>query len=292
MGKVLGQVADETDQTIAQIMSGYDLIDQSMFEQKFRGLKAFWKIRASGFLDDSSAGKPDQGLWFGEDDVAQRSVTGHDTGHGGIGKHRKVRNAGLRQFGERGAGLGHLHEAEDSFVHARPARGGDYDYGNPHFQSSLYGSSDFFSHHRSHASTEKAKIHHRQTYQAPVHLADSGNHGIRQVRFLAILTKFVLIGRNPFELEGISGAHLGIEFLEGSRIDQGIDAIGSRQGKVIAAGRNHHQVLFEFLYEDHVARLGTFGPQTLGHSFATLDVYLGILGLAEKRHVLKIKVYP
>jgi hypothetical protein len=73
--------------------------------------------------------KPISALGLGDDDVAEHREAGRHAAHGRIGEHRDERQLALRQLGERSGSLGHLHERQQAFLHARAARGGEADVG-------------------------------------------------------------------------------------------------------------------------------------------------------------------
>jgi hypothetical protein len=53
-----------------------------------------------------------------------------DAAHGRVGQHADVGQLGLGQARQRGIGLGHLHQAQQAFLHARAAGGGEADEGH------------------------------------------------------------------------------------------------------------------------------------------------------------------
>src|SRR5947199_10011873 len=92
----------------------HDLIDQTVFLEKFGSLKSFWQILVRRFPDHAWPSKTNHTFGFGDDDVTKRSITRHYAGGGRIGEHRNVRQARVGVPGERAAGLSHLHQTERS----------------------------------------------------------------------------------------------------------------------------------------------------------------------------------
>src|SRR5207247_6168114 len=138
----------------------HDLIDQTVFLEKFGSLKSFWQILVRLFADHAWPSKTNHTFGFGDDDVTKRSITRHYAGGGRIGEHRNVRQARVGMPGERAAGLSHLHQTEHAFIHARAAGGRDDDDWNALRGGKLDHAGNAFAHHRTHGGSKKSKIHH------------------------------------------------------------------------------------------------------------------------------------
>lgn len=155
----VGHVFEQLAQGAAHFLAVHNLIDQPVFQHELGGLKSWREIGVSGFFDHSRSGEADHALGFGDDDVAESGETCGDSAGGGVGEDGDVGQSGLAMAGEGGAGFGHLHEAEDAFMHAGTAGGGKNDDGFFLGGGELDGAGDFLADDATHAGTEKAEVH-------------------------------------------------------------------------------------------------------------------------------------
>jgi hypothetical protein len=73
-------------------------------------------------LDHPLAGEADEGVGLGDVDVAEHRVARGDPAGGRVGEHDDVRQPGFLEPAGHHGRLGHLHQAEDAFLHPRAAR--------------------------------------------------------------------------------------------------------------------------------------------------------------------------
>ena len=94
----------------------------------------------------------------------------------------------LRVIRERGAGFGHLHQAEHPFIHPRAAAGGNDDDGQFLFRAAFNQPRQFFADDRTHRAAEKIKIHHAQRDAVLADFAKAGDDGVleRRVFFVGV----------------------------------------------------------------------------------------------------------
>ena len=189
----------------------------------------------------------------------------------------------LGVIGQRGAGLGHLHEAEHAFIHARAAAGGDDDRAAASFSVARSISRVSFSPTtepieppRKLKSITPSAARCSPILQIPVITAS-----FRPVRFLVIL-QLGGVGGHPGEAEHVHARHVGIHLLEGAGFDQRMDALAGADGEMMLAMRADLQVLVQFLVENHRGALRALGPQALGN-VAFLGFAAGQLGLFGER---------
>ena len=97
------------------------MIERAVIEQEFAALKAFGQRLAHGLLDDARTRETDERARLGDVEVAEHRETRGHAARGRIGQHRDERQTRLRKPRERGAGLGHLQQREQRFLHARAA---------------------------------------------------------------------------------------------------------------------------------------------------------------------------
>ena len=96
-------------------------------QQELRALEAFGQLLAHRVLDHARAGEADQRLRLGDHHVAEEGEARRHAAHRRIGQHADVGQPRLGQPGQRGIGLGHLHQRQQPFLHARAAGGGEAD---------------------------------------------------------------------------------------------------------------------------------------------------------------------
>lgn len=93
----------------SQVASVHDSVDEAMVEQEFAGLKAFWQFHADCLLDDLGACKADQGLGFGQIDIAQAGEAGGHSAHGRVGEDGNIKPTSGIVACQGRRDLGHLH---------------------------------------------------------------------------------------------------------------------------------------------------------------------------------------
>ena len=226
---------------------------------------------------------------LGDDDIAERGVTGHHACHGRIGQNRKVRDLRFAQAGECRAGFGQLHEAEDAFLHACTTRSGDDDHWNLLIDAALDGAGQLFASCRAEAGRHEAEVHHGDAHGDAAHLADARNDG---VGFLGLgLVRFQLfwVGAGRVELKWVERADLGVHLFESALVKHRIDAVARFEREVVAAGRHYHQVFLEHTIINDLTSFRTFRPKILG-DVLLFDGDCRVLGFSEECHsVGKVK---
>src|SRR5690606_15089923 len=80
----LTQVVHQICQAGPKLISGYDKIQKSMFQQKFRSLKTLRKFLFDGFLNHPWTGETNQGIGFGKIQIAQHGKRRRNTPGGRI----------------------------------------------------------------------------------------------------------------------------------------------------------------------------------------------------------------
>ena len=102
-------------------------IDHAMFEQIFGTLEAFGQFFADRLFDHALPGKADKRAGFCNLDIAEHRVACGDAAGGRVGQHNDIGQACLTQHLDRDGRARHLHQAENTFLHARAAGGGEDD---------------------------------------------------------------------------------------------------------------------------------------------------------------------
>ena len=149
---------DQFVQSIFQVFSLYDTVDDSVFHQEFRPLEPLRQLLAYGLFYNPGAGKSHQRARLPQNDVSQHGETGRNPSGSGIGQHGYIEQArvGVTLQGRRR--LGHLHQGNHPFLHPGPAGAGEDDQRKPSGGGAFNGSGQFFPDHVSHASHHKSGI--------------------------------------------------------------------------------------------------------------------------------------
>ena len=95
---------------VGQLGPGHDQVDLALLHQELGGLEPLGELLADGLLDHLGAGEPDLHLGLADDEVAERREGGAHPAVGGVRQQREIGDACLGEEGQRGRGLGHLHE--------------------------------------------------------------------------------------------------------------------------------------------------------------------------------------
>ena len=118
-----GMKLQDLDQRIPQLTAGHHLIHKAVFHLEFAALEPGGQLFTDGLLNNAGAGKADECPRFGQHDIAQACKAGGHAACGGVCQHADVQPALCRKALDGGAGLGHLHQAENALLHPRAAAG-------------------------------------------------------------------------------------------------------------------------------------------------------------------------
>ncbi len=168
--------------------------------------------------------------------------------------------------GQRGAGLGHLHEGVHPLLHPGTTRGADQHQRTLLLQRAAGKPGDLLPDDRTHRPTHEREVHHAEIVGKPVELPDAGIDGVRRPRLRDRPVE-------PFgvrlELERILGAEVAPEFAPGPLIRQQLDVLLRADPAVLAALRTDIEGTLEFVPDVHVTTAVTFLPG-IGRNLATL----------------------
>ncbi len=139
----------------------------------------------------------------------------------------------------RRTGLGHLHEGEDSLLHACTAAGGEENDGFPCQGSFDHRFSDLLTDDRSHGTSHEVKGHDADNTRLSVYRGFTGDDGLFKFRFITGLCDLLFIAFKPDRVwEGIVKG----EFLEGIGIGDRGDPFCRGEPVMVSAFRTHLQV--------------------------------------------------
>ena len=104
-----------------------DQVEHAVLDEELAALESFGQLLPDRLLDDARPGEADQRLRLGDVQIAEhREAGGHAAGRR-IGEDRDERQAGAVEPRQRRRDLGHLHQRQRAFHHARAARARDHD---------------------------------------------------------------------------------------------------------------------------------------------------------------------
>ena len=195
-------------------------------------------------------------------------------------EHADIGQTLLRMVGESGGGLGHLHEAENAFIHARAATAGNDDDRQSLFRRAFDEPCQFFAHDRAHRTAEKTEIHHAQRGPVFADFAQAGDDRVLQRGSFLMRFQLGSVGGHAGETERVRARHFGVHFLERAGFHQRVDPFARADGEMVAALRADLQVFVQFLVENHCAALGTLRPEPLGNVafFGFAAAHSGLFG--------------
>src|SRR5690349_2344595 len=84
-------------------------VKETVIENKFGALKAFWKVLANRFADNTRTRKTDQCSGFGNIEITEHCIGGCNTTCCRVCKQRDIWNLGFIEQRYLGGGLSHLH---------------------------------------------------------------------------------------------------------------------------------------------------------------------------------------
>lgn len=232
-----------------------------MVEEELGCLEAGGEFGLGGVFDDARAGEANHGAGFGDYEIANAGVAGHDAGVCGISEDADVGEAGARVVGEGTAGLGHLHEAEHAFIHAGAAAGRDDDDRKGFFSAGFNEAREFFANDTAHGAGEEVGFHDGKGEAVGANFADAGDDGFDGSGFFLVVGDFFGIAR---ELERIEAGHAGVHFFKRAGFDEGMDAFAGAEGEVESAVLTDLEVFIQVFVVKHRGTLFALGPKPFG----------------------------
>ena len=154
----LAVVIEQIGEAAAQGGAVDDEIDHAVIEEELGGLEAVGQFLLGDLLDDARSGEADEGAGLGHDDIGDGGVAGGDAAVAGIDQQGDVRHARFAQPGEGGDGFGHLHEGEESLVHAGAAGGVDAQQRHAGLGGALDRAGELFPEDGTHAGAHEAEV--------------------------------------------------------------------------------------------------------------------------------------
>ena len=130
-----------------------------------------------------------------------------------------------------GARLGHLHEREHAFLHARAARrGDDARSGSRSAVASSKARAIFSPTTRAHRRADEAEVHRAEHERVPVDASPAGDDRLGQAALLGGGHELVRVGLDRRELERIARHEVGVDLGEAALVGEQLDALRARSG--------------------------------------------------------------
>jgi hypothetical protein len=130
----------------------------------------------SGLRDHPWAREVELRSRLGDTNIGQRCEAGQNASCAGVGQYGQKRRSRLVHQIDRARCLGHLHEAQDSLLHARPPGAADRDERQLLGARKFGAAPDTFAHHAAHAAAHVAEIHDCQNAVDAIDATCSGDN--------------------------------------------------------------------------------------------------------------------
>ncbi len=121
-----------------------------------------------------------------------------------------------------------------------------------------YSIRDPFANDGPHGRGQKSKIHHRERDLVTVDHSMTANDGVSQSGSFLIIFEPIFVTGHSLKTQGVDRFQIGIHLKEGLRIEQIVDPVLGREGKVIFAPRANAQIFIQLDFMDHFVAAGTF----------------------------------
>ncbi|CAM3338581.1 hypothetical protein PANO111632_14890 [Paracoccus nototheniae] len=242
-----------------------DAVQHAMFQQIFGALESFGQLFADGLFDDPGACETDQGIRFGDVDIAQHRIAGRHPARGRMGQHDDIGDARFLEHLDRDGGAGHLHQRQDALLHARATGGGEEDQRLADLDRAFGGGDDGIADIHAHGPAHEAEVLTHGDDRRPADLSLGDQHGLffagGFLRGLHAVGIFLLVPELQRVDDRIGNLHLD----EGAAVEQRAKAFARGDPHMVIAVRADVQIVRQFPVEQHGPAFGAFGPQILGH---------------------------
>src|ERR1700739_288144 len=240
-----------------------DGVEEALLKEKLRALEAFGKFLPDRLLNHARAGETDQRSRLGNVQIPEHGkACGHAAGRR-IGKDADIRNARIVQLRQRSRDFRHLHEADDSLLHARPTRRCDDNKRLAPDTSAVDGAGDGLADNGSHGASGEGVLHGADHDRMRTELANGIENGVVQSGRLLRLAQTLLVGLQVGEIERIRRPKpTDDQFV--SRIQQQIQSLSRADLEVVLALGADIHVGLKVSLPDRLPASRTLHPQALG----------------------------
>ncbi len=116
-----------------------------------------------------------------------------------------------------------------------------------------------------HASAAEAEVHHGERHGKAPDRALAPDESVGKAGLGLILSKLRSIAGKA---QGVAAAHAGVVLAKGALVRGDGDAFPGREASVVAAVSADMEILLHLGLVEHVAALGTLGPEAVGDGLA------------------------
>ena len=219
-----------------QLGTMHDHVDGAMLKEELATLEAFRKLLADGLLDHARTGEADQRLGFADDHVAEHRQAGGNAAVDRVGQYRDERDAFFAQARQNRRGLGHLHQRDQRFLHARAAGG---------------------AHRTAHEGELEGAGDHRHALQLAAH----GDQRVLLASVLLCRGEAILVLLAVAEFQAVHRLEVGTQLLATVLIEEDVQAGTRVDAHVVIALRADIQGLFQLRTVQHGFAGRAFVPQ-------------------------------
>mmetsp|Transcript_23022 Transcript_23022/g.38983 ORF Transcript_23022/g.38983 Transcript_23022/m.38983 type:complete len:326 (+) Transcript_23022:3610-4587(+) len=265
------QHPNDAHQFVAHVRAARHPVQHPVIQQIFGPLKPLGQFLADGLLDHAGTCKANQCIWLGNMYIAQHRIgRGHAPGCG-MRQHNDVGQARLFQHLHSHGRTGHLHQAQDAFLHARASCGGEQHQRPLELHRLLGGSNYCIAHIHPHGPGHKAEVLSRSDDGRAPNLTCGDQHRLVFARRLLGGAHAIRVLLLISELQRVRHRRRHGNLGKDTAIKQGDKPIPWRDGHVVVAIGANVQVIAEFPVEQHGAALVAFGPQIVWRFAARKD---------------------
>ena len=242
-----------------------DHVERAVIEQEFAALKPFRQRFAHGLLDDARTGKADQRTRLGHVEVAEHREAGRNAARGRIGQHGNERHPCLRQPRQRCAGLGHLHQRKQRFLHARAATRREAHQRRLVLDAMFHGALEALADHRAHGPAEEFELERAGDDLQPFERTGDRDQRIALTGGLLRRRETIAVTLAVAKLERIFGRHFGADLHLFALIEETRQPFAAADAHVMAALRTDIEIALELGAVQHCVAGRTLDPQSLGN---------------------------
>src|SRR2546426_2285001 len=287
-GRLVDEEGEDAPDGLLELAPLDDHVELPVREQKLGALESLGQRLPDRLGDDPRAREADQRARLGEDDVAEHREARGDPAGGGIREDGNVGQPAGSEPLERGGGLGHLHQGQDTLLHARAARRRDDDHWQVLVDRELDRAGELLAHHRSHAAPEEAELERGQDGGLAADTRETADHGLVGRGLLGGCPDALAVLLGVLEAQRIGRRQTRLALLERAGIGEHRDALpgGDPEG-IVALGTDAAGALHLGAVHDLLAGVA-LDPQSFGDGdFARLASRLVRL-TPEPRHDLRL----
>ncbi|MNG85530.1 hypothetical protein D3C79_442900 [compost metagenome] len=236
-----------------------------MLQQELAALEAFRQLLAHGLLDHARAGEADQCLRLADDHVTEHGQAGGDTTVHRVGQYRDERDAFFAQARQHGRGLGHLHQRDQRFLHARTTGGREADHRAAMLQGIVGRADETLAAHRTHRAAHERELEGTDDDR---HAHQGAAHGDQRVLLAGLLlrsSEAVLVLLAIAEFQAVDRLQVGTQFGTAFGVEEDVDARTCADAHVVVALGADIQGLFQLRTIQHGLAGRALVPQAFRH---------------------------